>query len=83
MPIYEYRCIRCGSVSEYLVGVGKEDNDIIRCRDCGSNKLEKVISTANLSKGGHMISSQGGQTCCGREEQCESPPCSTGGVCRR
>jgi len=82
MPIYEYRCIKCGSVSEYLVGIGKEDDDII-CRHCGGKAMEKVLSMPNLSKSGHMISSQSGHTCCGREERCESPPCSSGGGCRR
>ncbi|HOV89096.1 MAG TPA: zinc ribbon domain-containing protein [Syntrophorhabdaceae bacterium] len=83
MPIYEYRCKECGAISEYLVGVGKRDNDIVRCRVCGANNLEKVLSTANLSKRGHMISTQGGKTCCGKEERCSTPPCSTGGGCRR
>ncbi len=82
MPIYEYRCIKCGSISEYLVGIGKGDDDII-CRNCGGKEMEKVLSMPNLSKSGHMISSQGGNTCCGREERCESPPCSSGGGCRR
>ncbi len=82
MPIYEYRCTDCGAISEYLVGVGKGHDDI-KCRFCGGNHLEKVLSTANISTGGNMISSQGGKTCCGREERCNTPPCSAGGACRR
>jgi len=34
MPIYEYRCKICGATSEYLMGVGKDEN--IFCKECGS-----------------------------------------------
>jgi len=82
MPIYEYKCKDCGSISEYLIGVGKGDEDI-RCKGCGGSHMERVLSTANLSKSGSMIASHGGTTCCGRQERCETPPCSAGGGCKR
>lgn len=82
MPIYEYRCKNCGNTFEYLVGIGRGDDDII-CKNCGSREMEKLLSTANFAKGEHMGFSQGGNTCCGREERCDNPPCSTGGGCMR
>jgi len=80
MPIYEYRCNRCGEVSEILVGVGS-DGEIVTCKHCGSNDLEKILSVASFTFSDSSRAS--GTTCCGREDRCDSPPCSTGGICRR
>ena len=79
MPIYEYRCETCGSVSEYLVGMGEDES--IQCRQCGSREMNRILSASSFT----LQSSERmpGKTCCGREERCETPPCSTGGACRR
>jgi len=78
MPIYEYRCVRCGATSEFLfVGTG---NQTPICRECGGDELEKVFSVSHSITGGKRSP---GHTCCGREERCSAPPCSTGGSCRR
>ena len=82
MPIYEYRCNNCGGVSEFLEGVGQEKIEKI-CKHCGSKKLSKIFSKSFVSTSGHLIGSQGGTTCCGRTERCETPPCSDDGVCKR
>jgi len=79
MPIYEYRCNHCGTISEFLVGVGSNEQTL-RCKQCGSPQLEKMISAPHSLKRGGRTS---GHTCCGREERCSTPPCSTGGSCRR
>jgi len=79
MPIYEYRCKSCGSVTEFLMGMG-EDTAVV-CAHCGSRDMEKIISAASFLEGG--LNRTPGNTCCGREERCETPPCSTGGGCRR
>jgi putative FmdB family regulatory protein len=79
MPIYEYRCHQCGATTEFLVGMGSK-NQSLSCKQCGSPKLEKMISVSNSSKGEKR---QSGHTCCGKEERCSTPPCSTGGSCRR
>jgi len=78
MPLYEYRCRSCGSVSEFLVGFGEED---ISCRICGSKEMERILSLSHVSKSA-IIGKNKGLTCCGREERCEIPPCSEG-LCRR
>ena len=79
MPIYEYRCEECGSVSEYLVGVG--DDEVIQCKECSSHQMNRVLSASSFKfqSNQHIP----GRTCCGREERCETPPCSDGGTCRR
>ena len=80
MPIYEYRCNQCGKVSEILVGVGFDD-EVFTCKHCGSSDLEKILSVSSFT---FSDSSRApGTTCCGRDERCDTPPCSTGGVCRK
>lgn len=80
MPIYDYRCIDCGNISEFLVGIDFEGAKSLTCKQCGSPRLEKVLSASHLSKAGKRTP---GRTCCGREERCSTPPCSTGSGCRR
>jgi putative FmdB family regulatory protein len=50
MPLYEYRCEKCGRVTEVLQKVG--DRPLRRCEIC-SGKLEKLISRTSFQlKGG-------------------------------
>ncbi len=76
MPIYEYRCQDCGKRVEMLLRSGDESP---RCPSCGSALLEKLISTPYVLSGGRLP----GRTCCGQEERCATPPCSTEEGCRR
>ncbi len=78
MPIYEYQCKSCGKISEELVQ-GFSSSKIPKCPDCG-RVMERRLSSPNLVKSGASIH---GKTCCGREERCETPACSTGSQCRR
>jgi predicted nucleic acid-binding Zn ribbon protein len=98
MPIYEYRCGNCGERVEVLIrpsaalrqgsghrpstGSGhRSDSGAPSCPQCGSPLLEKLFSAPNvISRWGQP---SGGGTCCGREERCAAPPCSTGETCRR
>ena len=82
MPVFEYKCKDCGKVSEFLIGV-TQDGPEIKCSHCASPRLKKIFSQSFISKGGHIIGSQGGKTCCGRTERCDTPPCSSDGVCAR
>ena len=79
MPIYEYRCEACGAVSEYLVGLGEDEK--IRCRVCGSDGMIRMLSAPPYTL--HSSARMPGPTCCGREERCETPPCSDGEACGR
>jgi putative FmdB family regulatory protein len=79
MPIYEYRCHDCGALSEFLVGIGSK-GEPLTCKQCGGSQLEKMISISHTLKGARSLP---GHTCCGKEERCSTPPCSTDGGCRR
>jgi putative FmdB family regulatory protein len=79
MPIYEYQCEVCGTISEYIIGAG--DNEPIQCRQCGSPKITRILSASSFTV--QSARSMPGRTCCGREERCETPPCSGGQACRR
>jgi putative FmdB family regulatory protein len=79
MPVYDYKCQKCGKVTEMFqrkAGVKK-----ISCPDCGSLDMDKMLSAPGLVKVEEASSS--GATCCGREERCDAPPCSSGENCQR
>lgn len=80
MPIYEYRCNQCGEISEILVSMGSE-GERFTCEHCGSRDLTKILSVSSYTL--PEASRAPGTTCCGREERCDAPPCSTGGTCRK
>lgn len=69
MPIYEYKCAKCGQVSEVLVGVVQEEGKI-SCSHCGSQKMEKVFPS------GFAVARDEARTegaCCGLESPCDNP----------
>ncbi|HEG43976.1 MAG TPA: zinc ribbon domain-containing protein [Phycisphaerales bacterium] len=43
MPIYEYKCGKCGAVSEFLEGMSGKKKHV--CEKCGSGNMEKQFST--------------------------------------
>ena len=61
MPIYEYRCEKCGSRFDVLQRVG-EDGKHLRCPKCGHEKVEKQFS-AFATSGGSPHVSGGGSSC--------------------
>jgi putative FmdB family regulatory protein len=78
MPVYDYRCRDCGRLQE--VFLRSADASPPSCAGCGGERLERVPSAFHMlspTRGG------GSTTCCGRDERCDSPPCSTDDVCRR
>ncbi len=78
MPIYEYKCENCGKVIEIFQKTIAEKPT---CPNCGSSELQKLLSSPGaVMMGG---STPAGTTCCGRTERCDTPPCSTEGICRR
>ena len=69
MPIYEFKCKKCGEINEFLLSSG-EETDNLACKSCNGTVLEKVLSVTNLSK---YPSPKKGQTCCGTGEGCGRP----------
>jgi putative FmdB family regulatory protein len=44
MPIFEYKCKKCGAINELLV-LGKEE--VLNCKSCNSKNLTKIMSAHN------------------------------------
>lgn len=42
MPIYEYKCNKCGEKFEAWVKLGQGNE--VKCTKCGSENLEKLVS---------------------------------------
>lgn len=82
MPIYEYECAKCGVISELFEGMTQEQS-IRKCDSCGSEDLTRILSRGVQSRMGQVMGSQGGKTCCGREERCDTPPCAKGTACHK
>jgi len=78
MPIYEYRCNHCGTISEFLVGVSSK-SETLTCKQCRSSQLQKMLSVSHSLKSEKRSP---GHTCCGKEERCSTPPCSTDTGCK-
>lgn len=64
MPLFEYRCKKCGHVFEHLAAHASDHPK--RCPKCGAPKPEKQLSTfaARVNEGGSA---------------CSTGTCSTGG----
>ena len=61
MPIYEYRCGKCGGRVEVLV---RSSTTAPVCPDCGGAVMDKLFSTPNVLSG--RTRRPAGHTCCGQ-----------------
>ncbi|MBN1999109.1 zinc ribbon domain-containing protein [candidate division KSB1 bacterium] len=76
MPTFDYKCENCGTFEIFQ----KISDPVLEiCPDCGAIVERKISGGAGIIMGGSSRS--GGRTCCGREERCETPPCSAGECC--
>ncbi|MCD4780705.1 MAG: zinc ribbon domain-containing protein [Candidatus Omnitrophica bacterium] len=88
MPTYEYLCESCGYQFEKMQKMTDERMKV--CPECGQ-ALSRLIGAGggiiikgnNSSMSNYKNNSSSGQTCCGRDERCDTPPCSDDGVCQR
>jgi putative FmdB family regulatory protein len=78
MPLFDYKCKDCGTISEILVN--SPDDRIIHCSVCNSSSMDKLFSASYLIK---MDKSMPGAPCCGRQERCDTHPCSSENNCQR
>jgi putative FmdB family regulatory protein len=50
MPIYEFRCLRCGHVFE-LLKLKKESGEVeMKCPKCAHKKVERALSRVGVIK---------------------------------
>jgi putative FmdB family regulatory protein len=56
MPIYEFRCLKCGKIFE-LLKLKKEDEAVkMECPKCSSPEVERVLSSISvLSSSGKKV----------------------------
>jgi len=53
MPMYDYRCRRCGSLFEELVSSSSVPDKEIPCPQCGAHEAERQLSAPAVAvKGG-------------------------------
>ncbi|WP_031483486.1 FmdB family zinc ribbon protein [Maridesulfovibrio frigidus] len=50
MPIFEFKCHKCGKEFDDLIMPGKEA--ITNCPECGTNECEKLLSKGNVRPNG-------------------------------
>ena len=64
MPIYDYQCRDCGSVSEVLV-LGEEE--ALKCSQCGGSNMTKQLSAHSSLSGPskNSLPGAGDTSCCG------------------
>lgn len=55
MPIYEYRCPKCGEKFEKFVRSVGAQNEVV-CPRCGNTNVEKMVSLFGLTGGGRASS---------------------------
>ncbi len=65
MPIYEFECEECGKVFEELV-LGNDGSNV-KCKNCGSQRVRKLISQVAFKSGSKFVSasSSGCSSCSG------------------
>ena len=62
MPVFEYRCARCGHVFEHFWR-GVERREELRCPVCEADKVEKQVSRCASGTRTGGSSSLGGSGC--------------------
>jgi len=64
MPLFDFLCLECGKTSEVLIASSEQ---LPICRECGSVKLEKLLSAPSSLSGAHKqgLAGAGDTACCG------------------
>jgi putative FmdB family regulatory protein len=47
MPMFDYRCKKCGRIDEYIVKMGQIKGP--ECRHCGNKGLTKLMGVPNVT----------------------------------
>jgi putative FmdB family regulatory protein len=64
MPLFDYLCVDCGKITEFLVTTADRNPE---CSACGSSSLKKLLSAhSSLSGAGNSkMPGTGDTACCG------------------
>ena len=65
MPMYDYRCSECGERYEQLRRMAEADSGLV-CPRCGSERVERQISSCAIGVAGSSSSGGEGGGCSGR-----------------
>jgi putative FmdB family regulatory protein len=76
MPIYEFKCLKCEEYIDILI-MNTNDTMELKCKKCGSENLERILSSTNYSMNG--AAGTGGKTSGVNTETktCSSGSCTT------
>ena len=73
MPIYEFKCMDCEEFIEQLI-MNKDEAIELKCPGCGSQELERVLSTASYSMSDGSVAKQ---RVTSQTKTCSSGSCTT------
>jgi len=77
MPIYEFQCTDCGEKKEILFRSSDEKIEM-KCDKCGSENLQRVLSSTNFSvSGGGSGSGAGASGATSSTHNCSGGSCTT------
>jgi putative FmdB family regulatory protein len=71
MPIYEFKCLGCGHVFEILKLKKDSEKAGMKCPKCGSEDMERVLSSVSF------IASSGGKKSKQTVKSCGSGTCTS------
>ncbi len=67
MPIYEYKCKKCGANFEHLAASMRNADEAVQCPTCHARQTKRKISVfavAAADAGGACMEAPAGGTCC-------------------
>ncbi|MDQ7825369.1 MAG: zinc ribbon domain-containing protein [Candidatus Eremiobacteraeota bacterium] len=70
MPIYEYKCLQCGFITEQIMKTGDPQP---ACGKCGAGALERVYTSSFSVASSTREAAASSGTCCGSSTPCASP----------
>ena len=71
MPIYEFKCLKCNELFEFLA-VRSHDTVEMQCPHCGAEDFERVMSTTN-----HAVPGSGVHGATKQTRTCSGGNCTT------
>lgn len=77
MPIYEFKCLDCHEYMEILVMGAQDDQVEMKCKLCGSEHLERILSSTNFSMAGGGAAAAGAAGPAKESRSCSGGSCTT------